>query len=38
MTRIYLGKMRRHLGVAASDRKLYQIVYGDVGELEVPSL
>ena len=30
MTRIYLGEMRRHLGVAASNRKLHQIVYADV--------
>jgi len=35
--------MRRHLGVAALDRKQHQIVYGDVdprdvGELEIPSL
>ena len=33
MTQIYLGEMRRHLGVAASDRKLHQIVYGDVDPL-----
>jgi hypothetical protein len=33
MTRIYLGEMRRHLRVVASDRKLQQIVYAIVDPL-----